>query len=95
MLWILRITLNIGLQWAIASIKRGDLRQKDKQWLQNTTHKTKDWVTRTPVKNGGELKTYNQSISPNEKEHIWNYILGYNWLILYVEGVTIGSFHGS
>jgi hypothetical protein len=26
--------------------------------LQNTTHKTKDWVTRTPLITGGELRVF-------------------------------------
>ena len=29
--------------------------QKDKQWSTKQTHKTKDRITRTPIKPGGEL----------------------------------------
>ena len=31
-------------------------KKKDKQQSTKHTHKTKDWVTRTPLKTGGELK---------------------------------------
>ena len=37
--------------------------QMDKQRSTNTTHKTKDWVTRTPLKTGGELRCYGRVIS--------------------------------
>ena len=39
--------------------RRNDQMKKDKRTnndLQNTTHKTKDRVTRTPLKTGGELR---------------------------------------
>jgi hypothetical protein len=42
--------------------------QKDKQWSTKHTHKTKDRVTRTPLKNRGEFRCYRR-VSPTSGTH--------------------------
>jgi len=48
--------------------------QKDKQQSTKHTHKTKDRVTRTPLKTGGELRCsgrVNSSCSTSDTRRVW------------------------
>jgi len=71
--------------------------QKDKQRSTKHTHKTKDRVTRTPLKTEGELRcsgrvSYNSS--PTRFANIGNSV-DYSCIVLYIYGVKIWRFYQS
>jgi hypothetical protein len=55
--------------------------QKDKQRSTKQTHKTKDWVTRAPLKTGGELRV-SSSYSTSGTRHVklvTNPVISHEW----------------